>query len=446
MTKSKKTRRALLASIISMMLCAIMLIGSTFAWFTDSDTTAISNIVSGTLDIEIVDANGNEKTTPLTFVNVDGSSEILWEPGATFRTEGFQLKNVGNLWLKYKIKINNTEVSYNKLNEVIDFSLVNANGEVISLDTMKDIPLEPKTTSGSLMYLQGTMDPNAGNDYQDLELNGVAITVYATQYTSEKDMIDDQYDKDAAYQEDLTVVANAKEFVQAFSKLTDGEVIVLNADIEMKDVAWTPVRNTSFVLDGNGFAINDLNGTLVATTAAKEYTIKNVTFNGFTAATNSDAGLACAGLISYADTCAYIMMENVTINNANIQSDNYAGGFVAYTSGYGNDSNGPVNASHNFKNCTLTNSTITGVGSTGGLIGHAGANSATTTRIEGFTALNNTITSQEGTHKDGTIIGTANVGVVYIDNADITSDIGRFVPGDTGKLYINGVEQSAFAN
>ena len=35
MTKSKNTKRALLASVLSLMLCAAMLVGSTFAWFTD---------------------------------------------------------------------------------------------------------------------------------------------------------------------------------------------------------------------------------------------------------------------------------------------------------------------------------------------------------------------------------------------------------------------------
>ena len=145
------------------------------------------------------------------------------------------------------------------------------------------------------------------------------------------------------------------------------------------------------------------------------------------------------------------MMDNVTIKNADIKSADYAAGFAAYTSGYGVDNNGPVNASHNFNNCKLVASTIIGNGSTGGLIGHAGSNNATTTRIKNFT-LEGTNTIQcmgdDGNtytaKKTGNIIGTANVGIVYIEGANITADdIGRFVPVDTGKLYINGVEQDA---
>ncbi len=451
MTKSKQTKRALFSSALALVLCFTMLLGTTFAWFTDTDTASVNKIQAGNLKIAIVDANGNDLTEALAFKNVDGDTDILWEPGATFQTDEFYIKNKGDLNLTYKIEINNTEVSYAKLNEVIKFCLVDEGGNVFDLNSQ--LSLAPQAKSGALR-IQGTMSPDADNAYQGQSLEGVAITVYAKQDTVEKDYKDDQYDKYALYDDEIITVNTADAFIAAFANLEQDQIITLTGDIDMTDKTWTPVRDKGFTLNGNGNTVKGLNGPLVATTSSnQDYTIKNITFDRLTIDNlNSDlqtAGLRCAALIAYADTCNYIMMDNVTIKNADIKSADYAAGFVAYTSGYGNDSDGPVNASHNFNNCKLVESTIQGNGSTGGLIGHAGSNNATTTRIKDFTLEGtntikcmgddgNTFTAK----KTGNIIGTANIGTVYIEGTSITADdIGRFKPQGIGKLYINNVEQ-----
>ncbi len=454
MNTRKNTKRALLTSCVSMLLCVSMLIGSTFAWFTDTATVSVNKIEAGNLDVQIIDENGDEKTTALSFKNVNNETDILWEPGATFHTEKFAIKNKGNLALKFKVEINNTEVSYNKLNEVINFSLVTPSEDgsetVVALADMQDVALEAGGQTG-LYYLKGKMAETADNQYMGLTMEGVAITVYAAQYTSESDSIDNQYDKDATYGGPVSTVDGTDAFVKAFQELEEGGTITLTGDVDMTGKAWNPVMNKGFTLDGNGYTIKGMNGPLVGTTAAKEYTIKNVTFKNLNA-NGVYGGIAIGGVIAYADTCSYINMENVTINNANISDAEYVGGFVGYTSGYGVDTNGPVNASHNFTNCTITNSTLTSItdGSVGGLIGHAGSNAATTTRINGFSykGLELKQTNANRPEKTGNMIGTANVGIVYITDADInvTYDIGRFVPGTTGKLVINGEEKTEFAN
>lgn len=439
MNNTKTTKRALLSSVMAMLICVAMLIGTTFAWFTDTDTASVNTIKAGNLKIAIVDENGNDLTQALSFKNVDGNTDILWEPGATFRTDKFYIMNKGDLNLTYKIEINNTEVSYNKLNEVIDFCLVDANGTEFDLNS--ELDLAPTAKSGALQ-IQGTMSQDADNAYQGLSLDGVAITVYAKQNTVEKDMTDETYDENALYDDEIITVNTADAFIAAFANLQQDQIITLTGDIDMTGKTWTPVENKGFTLNGNGNTVTGLNGPLVATTATQNYTIKNITFDGLTVNTTGNY----AALIAYADTCAYIMMDNVTIKNANITSDKYAAGFAAFTSGYGADWDGPVNASHNFINCKLTNSNITGGGSTGGLIGHAGANKATTTTVTDFTQSGNTITGEDRAHT-GNIIATAGCGIVYLNGTGVTTDdLGRFVPAETGKLYINGVEQQAFAN
>ena len=125
MTNTKSTKHALLASVMALFLCFTMLIGTTFAWFTDSVSNGVNKIVSGNLDIELYhmnfaeatnaspmgvgfgipkDASGEkiEANTKL-FLNENGD-EMLWEPGATC-VESFRIKNEGSLALKYQFKL-----------------------------------------------------------------------------------------------------------------------------------------------------------------------------------------------------------------------------------------------------------------------------------------------------------------------------------------------------
>ena len=58
MNNKKTTKRALLSSVMAIVLCLAMLIGTTFAWFTDSASTAVNKIQAGTLDVQLLDENG----------------------------------------------------------------------------------------------------------------------------------------------------------------------------------------------------------------------------------------------------------------------------------------------------------------------------------------------------------------------------------------------------
>ncbi len=102
MTKSKHTKKALLASMLSMLLCVAMLIGSTFAWFTDSVTSGNNKIAAGNLDIELEHMNAAgvwedaSKLAEGSLFNPDG----LWEPGKVVY-EQFRVVNKGSLAMKY---------------------------------------------------------------------------------------------------------------------------------------------------------------------------------------------------------------------------------------------------------------------------------------------------------------------------------------------------------
>ena len=106
MTNSKSTKRALLSSAFAILVCVAMLIGTTFAWFTDTASTAVNKIQSGNLDVELQyskDFSTWKKADNTTKVFEDNA---LWEPGRT-EVVYLRVKNAGNLALKYVLGLGN---------------------------------------------------------------------------------------------------------------------------------------------------------------------------------------------------------------------------------------------------------------------------------------------------------------------------------------------------
>ena len=471
MTNTKSTKRALLASVMAMLLCFTMLLGTTFAWFTDEATTGVNTIQSGKLDVTLQDETGSSlEGKTLNFANADGSIDILWEPGATFETQSFKIANVGNLAIKYKIALNGIQVNDSKLMEVLTFKVLDAQGNAIDLSSYEAY-LEANQTS-ELLKLQAAMDEDAGNEYMDIIATGVSITVYATQYTSEKDITDNQYDKEATYSDEVTYVTTADELISAFAQLKDGDIISLGADIDLTGKTWTPAKNTSFTLNGNNYAIKNLTyvttdqyaGGLVSTTAAKDYTFKNLTLeNPVVKSTGTDSSgeySYAAAFVAYADTASSVNITNCHIKNATIESQKYAAGFIAVSSGYGNLNDGPVYGSFNVTNCSMNGGSISSdKGSVGVAFGHAGWNDATDSFVDGLAVTGVSINGEDDAHT-GIVIGTAGVGYTEIKNVNITNVtstdndlataegtydlVGRFVPNNVGTLIIDGTTYAAF--
>ena len=130
MNNTKTTKRALLSSVTAMFICVAMLIGTTFAWFTDSASTAVNKIQAGTLDVQLLDEAGNslEGHTLSWQKAADHEAEaVLWEPGCTYNLESLKIKNNGNLALKYKIIISGI-VGDNELLNAIDFTVTGVTG------------------------------------------------------------------------------------------------------------------------------------------------------------------------------------------------------------------------------------------------------------------------------------------------------------------------------
>ena len=196
MTNRKSTKRALLGSVMAMVLCLAMLVGATFAWFTDTASTGVNKIQAGNLDVvlEMQNADGkwvSAEGKTLDFVKAAGAKgeAILWEPGCTYELPALRIRNNGNLALKYKVAITGINGSA-KLNEAIEWTI----GDVA-------MGAEQHLAAGesNAFTIKGHMKESAGNEYMNESIDGIAITVVATQDTVESDSFDKDYDADAEY-------------------------------------------------------------------------------------------------------------------------------------------------------------------------------------------------------------------------------------------------------
>ena len=196
MTNRKSTKRALLGSVMAMVLCLAMLVGATFAWFTDTASTNVNKIQAGNLDVvlEMQNADGkwvSAEGKTLDFVKAaDAKGEaILWEPGCTYELPALRIRNNGNLALKYKVAITGINGSA-KLNEAIEWTI----GDVA-------MGAEQHLAAGesNAFTIKGHMKESAGNEYMNESIDGIAITVVATQDTVESDSFNNTYDASATY-------------------------------------------------------------------------------------------------------------------------------------------------------------------------------------------------------------------------------------------------------
>ena len=271
MTSIKSTKRALITSALAILMCAAMLIGTTFAWFTDTASTGVNKIVSGNLKVDIIGADSDSHIEKLNFTkaattDAEAGAEILWEPGCRYLTEGFRIANKGNLALKWKAQVNTGTTAANEGNfdllDVIDFYLVTKAADGTETETALDefTGNLKKTETSDVYYIKGVMQTTAGNDYQGLTLDGISITVVATQDTVESDSFDNQYDKDAEY----PILVTTGDELQA---------IVSNATAPVNIVLTNSITTNNFVIPADKDVTLDLNGRTV--TNAGSHTILN---------------------------------------------------------------------------------------------------------------------------------------------------------------------------
>ena len=268
----------------------------------------------------------------------------------------------------------------------------------------------------------------------------------------------------------VMTTAELRATLTAFTSAGSGDnVIEIGKDIVLKDgETWIPAKVDGYhgagvvTVLGNGHKISGLNAPLFAGGFAgnsgiiiKDLTLDGVKINDAT----SDQGIGA--FVCNVDSMPTIELDNCHLTNSEIISTGGAriGGLIGWTSGYNKPNDGPVDTYITIKRCSVESCKLEAKGSVGGIIGHAGCNPATFHTISDCAVKNCVLTStDEGGWRVGVVVGTANVGELTINSITESGNTisqtgktapehsnlyGRFVPGNDGKLVIDGVAQSA---
>ena len=272
MNTKKATKRALLTSVMALVMCVVMLVGTTFAWFTDTASTGVNKIQAGNLDVQLLMRNASGA-----YVNIGDSHDVifggenslaaqnnnqdtLWEPGKT-QVAYLAVRNAGNLALKYNILLN---VRDEGLIGALDYAIVpqsklsgenqtctdtiaswvDAKGRTgaesgkLTAGTFTAAPNgcldeiahdKAKTNETEYFALVVHMDENAGNTYMKKSVS-IDMKVVATQAAAEFDSFNNQYDKDAPL--DFEPVATADELKAAAAA---GKNVQLTQDVTLAE-------------------------------------------------------------------------------------------------------------------------------------------------------------------------------------------------------------------
>lgn len=439
MTNKKNTRRALFLSVISLMLCCAMLVGTTFAWFTDSVTSGNNIIKSGNLDVEMYYADGTQAVPAKDSTDwKDASKEAifncdLWEPGYT-EVRHIKISNVGNLALKYQLQLNaNGDVT--ALTDAIDVYYMNPAVQVSSrtalnesnkLGTLTAVLAEmSKTASGTLeadkdvnVTLALKMRETAGNEYQNLSIGSeFSVVLHATQLTSEEDSFGSDYDAYAGLPWDGETVTEAlvadEDGVYHITSAADlvammNDTKYPNCNKYQKVVLETNINLGGHTVSGFGDDSCFFDGIF----DGQGYTISNFTID----ASNRTYYAGLFNQVSqYSDENTVI--KNLTVKGATVIGPGQVGVIA-----------GGMNGNTVVDNCKVINCTAIGVKKVGAVVGYTAGGTVTNNYAENCTVL---YSEKEGAE----ILGYENTGSTVSGNIFNNVVVAKYsTPRDTAEL------------
>ncbi|MBE7081651.1 MAG: hypothetical protein E7372_03755 [Clostridiales bacterium] len=426
----KKGIKTLLASLVAIVISFTMLLGTTFAWFTDSSVSSNNIIASGTLDVNAYWMEGsNDPSVDTNWIEFNGDpifNYSNWEPGYV-EAKHIKIANEGTLAFKYKIIISpNGPVS--KLADVIDVYFLNEAQTITSesitsatnVGTLADLIADPDGAAYGVLLPSSTTIPinsnneavgsiavsiafkmpeNVGNEYNNLSIGtDFNISVYATQYDFEEDTFGNDYDQNAEY--------------PALPEKWDGTA----------DTSWYDPSNPQTHYDI---------GTAEQLAGLSELVSGDVTFKDVTFTLTNDIDLYCEDTTPSADGDPLTFrpigdkskdgtFEGVFDGNGKVISNLYQNGWDL---GYEWGAYGSYGLFGNVNNATIKNLTIKGAESyiEGGDVGGITGSASGTCVFENITLED----SQFATYNNGNggIIGWSGAGDYTFKNIEIKSDV-----------------------
>ena len=434
MTKQKSTKRALLLSALSLLMCVSMLIGSTFAWFTDSVTSGNNKIVAGNLDVALYHTNGTDTDEEVTDTTKLFDEVALWEPGAMV-WEKLTVRNLGSLALKYTLSVNVSDVSVVNGKSLADVLKVAVMTEQPTRDNIKTATtqdletfalkgegvLDAKTgvdTFYVAIYWAPTADDNDYNIAGEQLYATLGVNLLATQATVEKDSFDEKYDANAKYDVDIwdgkTVTAPAAD--------ADGVYHITSAAdlVGMMNVTGNSIyRGKTIVLDNNidlgGRTVKGIGG--ISANFAGVFDGQGYTISNFKV--DSTENSFYAGLFNQVSHGGTI--KNLTVKNATIVGKSMVGAVASSLD------NAVID------NCKAIDCTLIGVKKVGAVVGYSAGSTVTNNYAENCTVI---YSEKEG----GEILGYENTGSTVNNNTAKNVEVKNAVVVATADALSNSLK------
>ena len=285
MNTKKATKRALLTSVMALVMCVVMLVGTTFAWFTDTASTGVNKIQAGNLDIQLLMRGASGAYENIgdshqvifgdanSLVAQNNNQDTLWEPGKT-QVAYLAVRNVGNLALKYNILLNvedggligaldyviipqGTKFGDDVCREnVASWDAVKADAAKLTAGTFTAAPngcldeiAHDKTNTNETEYfaLVVHMDEDAGNTYMNKSVS-IDMKVVATQAAAEFDSFDNTYDAGAAASElkQGVTISGIAGVAESYDTIQDAYEAVKAMLVENSGLAEQPLSAEAF--------------------------------------------------------------------------------------------------------------------------------------------------------------------------------------------------------
>ena len=275
----KSTKKAFIGAVLALVICFTMLVGSTLAWFTDSASVGIQTITTGTLNLTVEDGLADDANTwegqMLTWQkqNAAPGDPVWWEPGATYQTEEFYIKNEGNLNLKFKIALDEFTGDVDLVNVltfdiIADASQIKFNTGAVSVGTSGEFDLLEGYTVDTIFYGEQTfneyvLEPNtyvgplrvvahmaesAGNEYMNKALTGIGFTILATQATGDHDSYNGTYDEGIDLNADGNVFV--EDAIATYAYTPDGDVYLYQVKEDYAESTFNVPENVTNLATG----------------------------------------------------------------------------------------------------------------------------------------------------------------------------------------------------
>lgn len=190
MIRYKTNKQAFIIAALVILLCLVCLTGATLALFTSDPNDGTIGIVttSGDVEIDIVDTSGvTLQNRALAFMTTSGATDsenVLFEPGATFYTQGFKIKNTGDILVNFSLSVSKDDkIDMEEFAKAFELWIVKEGDDFSNAEKLTEFKVNGLAAgeSSDTYYLFIRMKESVGNEFQGKTYSGIGVTVYAVQ-------------------------------------------------------------------------------------------------------------------------------------------------------------------------------------------------------------------------------------------------------------------------